>query len=103
MGRYAFFNTEFEYKFAFGVQESSDIQLFGGLGEEGIHEWSDYDKKYISKLLEDLHIDFEAYEKTLDGTYALENDLDIHCTLKLGCLIYHQLLYTDALMCTYDN
>ena len=32
MGRYAFFNTEYEYKFAFGVQDSCDILLFGGEG-----------------------------------------------------------------------
>jgi len=30
MGRYAIFNTGFEYKFGFGVQCSSDIQFWGG-------------------------------------------------------------------------
>lgn len=103
MGRYAFFNSEFEYKFAFGVQESSDIELFGGVGHEGIHTWTQDDRTYILSTLSTLNIDFEAYEKNLDGTYALQNDLNLDCTLKLGCLIYHQLLYTDVLSCEYET
>jgi len=101
MGRYAVFNTEFEYKFAFGAQASGDIQLFGGIGEEGFHEWTQDDKKYILDNLS-VSVDFEKYEKTLDGTYALKNDLHIDYTQMLGCLIYHQLLYTDELTCEYD-
>lgn len=102
MGRYAFFNTEFEYKFAFGVQDSNDIQLFGGIGHEGVHTWSEEDKPYIYELLKDLHIDFEKYINNIDGTYELEKDLHIDSTRKLGCLIYHQLLYTEELTCEYE-
>ena len=102
MGRYAFFNTGFEYKFAFGVQSSTDIQLFGGIGEDGLHTWTQDDKTYIINLLSKLEIAFENYEKTIDGTYALEDDLEIDHRIKLGSLIYHQLLYTDELTCTYD-
>jgi len=102
MGRYAFFNTEFEYKFAFAMQDSSDIKLFGGVGEEGLRTWTQDDKIYIYELLKKI-CDFEAYEKNLDGTYALQHDLTMDYTIKLGCLIYHQLLYTDVLSCTYDT
>jgi len=103
MGRYAFFNTGFEYKFAFAAQASTDIQLFDGVGEYGFHTWTQDDKTFIINLLYKLNIDFEAYEKNVDGTYALEKDLDIDYTIKLGCLIYHQLLYTDELTCIYDT
>jgi len=34
MGRYAIFNTGFEYKFGFAVQCSSDIQFWGGENKE---------------------------------------------------------------------
>lgn len=103
MGRYAFFNTEFEYKFAFGVQDSSDIQYFGGIAEEiGLHTWTQDDKIYIYDLVKDL-CDFDKYEKNLHGTYALEKDLQLNYTYNLGCLIYHQLLYTDVLCCEYES
>ena len=100
MGRYAFFNTEYEYKFAFGVQDSSDILLFGGEGEEGCHTWTQEDKTYILKNL--MPINFEKYEKNVHGTYALEADISDH-TQKLGCVIYHQLLYIDELTCEYES
>ena len=100
MGRYAFFNTEYEYKFAFGVQDSSDILLFGGIGEEGIHTWTQEDKTYILQKL--ISIDFEKYEKNVHGTYALEGDVSDY-TQKLGCVIYHQLLYIDELTCEYES
>lgn len=46
MGRYANFNTGFEYKFGFGVQSSSDIQFWGGeFKEEREEEECDCDGK----------------------------------------------------------
>ena len=116
MGRYAFFNTDFEYKFSFGVQPSDDIELFGGVVSKDYsemdnrmeHTWTSKDKPFILeklKKLEDINIDFEKYEKNLKGTQELRNDLydiDIHCTTLLGCLIYHQLLYTADLICDYE-
>lgn len=133
MGRYAFFNTDLEYKFGFGCQSSRDILLFGGLGnsrglissylfdeedyESPYHEWSQDDKEKILKRLHRIAnnlevelINFDSYEKNLDGTHNLRNAVrdqiqveneDFYLYL-LGCLIYHQLLYKDILTCTYE-
>jgi hypothetical protein len=128
MGRYAFFNTGFEYKFRFGVQPSEDIRTFGGRmchekyeGGDFHHEWEKRDKKYILEELEPLReslciepIDFEQFEKTVEGTYELSNRLysllekntvyyeDVVLRFRLGSLIYHQLLYTDKLSAHYE-
>jgi hypothetical protein len=122
MGRYAFFNTGFEYKFAFGIQESSDILKFGGtptFAYEGSHkhDWTIVDRKRIENTLHDLEdtlglsrMNFESYEKTYEGTYALLNHLrgieandPLFYTYILGCLLYHQLLYKLTLSCTYES
>lgn len=135
MGRYAFFNTGFEYKFAFACQNSGDILLFGGLGnfrgditseyfeeeeyQDPYHEWSQEDKKIILSRLKQLAeklslemINFEGFAKNLDGTYELREalydriegkDEKIGYMYLLGCLIYHQLLYTDKLTVHYEN
>ena len=106
MGRYAFFNSDFEYKFKFGIQDSNDIRKFGGLCiDESIHKWSGDDKKYILSMLDGLNINFEKYTEDIDGTYELEQFLTnrINYTYLLGSLIYHQLLYTDELICEYEN
>ena len=105
MGRYAFFNTGLEYKFKFGSQDSIDITGFGGeIIEETTHKWTETDKVYILEKLDGLTIDFDKYEKDIYGTYDLEEFLTnrIHYTYLLGCLIYHQLLYTDELICEYE-
>ncbi len=123
MGRYAFFNTGFEYKFTFAVQESSDILKFGGTPEfayEGDHKhsWTIVDRKKILDRLRDMEIslglpelNFEPYEKTLEGTSKLRHDLwdivvsntELMATYSLGCLIYHQLLYNLGLNCIYES
>ncbi len=123
MGRYAFFNTGFEYKFTFGVQPSEDVLKFGGTPEfayEGGHKhsWSIVDRKPILNRLRDIEIslglpdlNFEPYEKTLEGTSKLRHDLwdivvsntELMATYRLGCLIYHQLLYKLDLNCSYES
>jgi hypothetical protein len=129
MGRYAFFNTDFEYKFRFGVQKSADMRSFGGRichekydGGDLYHEW---DKKDIPFILEELNglrgwlgiepIQFEKYEKTLEGTQQLSLDLykllegdtkyseETVVRFRLGSLIYHQLMYTDKLTVQYET
>lgn len=133
MGRYAFFSTGLEYKFGYGCQNSRDILLFGGLGnyrgiissplfeeedyESPYHEWSQKDKEKnlirlhrIAQSLGRELINFDSYEKNLDGTHALRNairdDFEVMSEESylylLGCLIYHQLLYEDKLTCTYE-
>jgi hypothetical protein len=130
MGRYAFFNTGFEYKFWFAIQPSFDIAEFGGTdtttGDSYSHKWSVADKDVVLKELElmskffDLKMPkFEAFEKTSKGTWTFECDdadswapcnrggLDDFMAgkwamFKLGCLIYHQLLYKDELTCRYE-
>jgi hypothetical protein len=127
MGRYAFFTTGLEYKFAFGVQDSADIRSFGGIirhdlyrGGDLHHEWGQQDLKTIfDELLElidyrEIHIpDFEKYEDTLNGTHTLKWDIEKTfqnstysgeriARFILGSLIYHQLLYTEVLRVHYE-
>lgn len=125
MGRYAFFNTGFEYKFWFTIQDSNDITRFGGLGgmnDKGrpFYSWIDEDKSYILRVLHHFekqnHIPElkpELYEKNLEGTqkmysllhspmfhgYLTEEEQAFYC---LGWVIYHQLSYQPALSCTYE-
>ena len=121
MGRYAFFNTGFEYKFTFAVQESHDILTFGGeynLDEDDPNvEWvAEEDLAGILEKLRRLEegpaIDFEKFGKNLDGTHDLMNHLwdlskdtadeVVHARYRLGCLIYHQLLYTPELSAGFE-
>lgn len=127
MGRYAFFNTDVEYKFRFGVQPSSDIRRFGGRichekydGGDFHHEWEANDmdtiKMELTNILEWLGeepIQFEKYTKNLEGTYSLKHDLydlyekdhdqELLARYILGCCIYHQLLYMDKLEVFYEG
>lgn len=122
MGRYCFFNTGFEYKFAFALQPSEDILKFGGTPTfvyEGDHkhDWTIVDRKNILNKVRDmedaLHIsslNFDLYEKTIHGTSQLRHDLfglgteneKLTATYTLGCILYHQLLYKLDLSCTYE-
>jgi hypothetical protein len=125
MGRYAFFNTEVEYKFAFGVQGSGDIQEFGGQDTtdyennryEPSHNWTVEDKvDVLSEIrhLEDFYdfepFDFSKYKKDLDGTYDVRRDFEKkyeyteahHYKYLLGLLIYHQLEYMSPLTVQYE-
>lgn len=125
MGRYAFFNTEFEYKFGFAVQESEDITTF--LGDPVIHEEDDGPAHRwnmvedgelvlieIRRLEEDLklpELDFTTFSPDLDGTYALRDHIrtlfnsteKAHWRYLLGVLIYHQLIYQEDLEATYED
>ena len=126
MGRYAYFNTGFDYKFAFGIQESDDILHFGGKvdRESLVVEWTPEDKPFIMSQLESFGEgfvipDFESFEKSSVGTlelylqeylrkaptrlfeYAGDPVDDIAC-FTLGCVIYHQLLYKSDLSARYE-
>ena len=128
MGRYAFFNTGVEYKFAFAIQSSVDMVKFAG-SEEGVqgavayHQWEREDIPFIKMRLEALQDaihaesapDFGKYKKTLEGTQKLHRDLcesftvcaseelvEITYEYILGCLIYHQLLYQVPLTVKYE-
>jgi hypothetical protein len=127
MGRYAFFSPGFEYKFTFGLQPSEDIRSFGGrfLYEKSIdgylhHEWDQQDCEYIQTQLQQIRawldvdeLDFTRYQQNLQGTHALAYDLyklyttdnspEIVARYKLGCLIYHQLLYAQTLSVEYEG
>lgn len=127
MGRYAFFTTNLEYKFRFGVQESSDIRRFGGVAsyenvEQGYltHSWSQSDKETIETELKELLnwlgedlVDFSKYEKNIEGTWTLRSELydlyrrdhseEITARYILGCLLYHQLLYCETFSADYEG
>lgn len=127
MGRYAFFNTSVEYKFRFGIQDSEDIRKFGGVGsyegyesEYSSHSWNQSDKETIEEELKRLLewigidlVDFSTYEKNSKGTQQLYSDMydlyhkdyneEVIARYILGCLIYHQLLYTESLQADYEG
>ncbi len=127
MGRYAFFNTDLEFKFRFAVQPSSDMRTFGGRmchekyeGSDYHHEWEKKDMEYIMDEIKGLldwlgvePVDFEKYEKNLEGTHELRyvlDDLyrkkhseDLVARYILGCCIYHQLLYMEKLTVHYEG
>jgi hypothetical protein len=128
MGRYAFFNTEFEYKFWFGIQSSEDITMFGGTDistEAGrpAQRWNQddalkiYDElKFMISAFEFKMPEWELFEKNLDGTYKLSDELDQYvkgylgpdtamARFFLGCLIFHQLKYAPegTLEARYEN
>lgn len=123
MGRYAHFNTGFLYKFAFGIQNSTDIEQFGGLCVyhdycTGIMKWSLEDLDEVNDMLMMLgkkhgccRPDLSLYEKSLEGTNKLVNDIkyvrDIddpaYYTYILGILILHQLSYKPDLSAEYEN
>jgi hypothetical protein len=123
MGRYAFFNTDLEYKFAFGVQSSEDIQEFGGTDISDYknngprHKWTEEDREDILfelKHIEDFYefepFDFSKYEKNIDGTYELRRAFEkkyihleaYHYKYILGLIIYHQLEYMNPLTVNYE-
>ena len=127
MGRYAFFNTDFEYKFWFSIQESTDIQRFGGIilneyyhENEFHHKWeAEIDLPFIKRELSRLEtiygidpVDCSTYKKSISGTYAFYDFLQGHvgraiseqCQAHyiLGYLIYHQLTYTPELTVSYE-
>lgn len=131
MGRYAFFSTGFEYKFAFGIQCSADIRFFSGVvtitetdlkKENYRHAWNQSrDSDTIFNTLKNFwkdpsfpFPDFTEFEPTLKGTHMLNrwfyaNIEKLHeylgdeChTFKLGCLIYHQLKYEPNLTARYE-
>jgi hypothetical protein len=124
MGRYAFFNTGYEYKFAFAIQESEDIQRFGGqdvsTSDELAHSWAPQDIETIREELHDYeeHYDIkfptlENFSKTLEGTQKIRSAMDelnkntgnwnTYYTALLGLLILHQLQYESNLHAHYEG
>ena len=118
MGRYAYFNTEFEYKFLFGVQRSIDITWFGGRRVLTMEWNAEEDLEGVMQELNGIAQfgnltlpDFNSYTKDMDGLERLYGDLlnkysinsPIHAKFCLGCLIYHQLTYTPNLSCRYEE
>lgn len=120
MGRYAFFSTDYEYKFWFAIQSSEDIWEFGGeeINEDiPEHRWTSADLEYIkAKLIvcaRDNGIslpEFENYKKSIHGTYEIEQmienqkckDEKVSAWCSLGCIIYHQLLWNPELTARYE-
>ncbi len=71
MGRYAYFSTGIEYKFAFAVQDSDDILKYGGyrsLENQNCLVWiAEYDLPKLEKRLNLLTLNISEYEKTEAG------------------------------------
>jgi hypothetical protein len=118
MGRYAFFSTGLEYKFAFGIQESDDILKFGGFQtSETEMKWISTDADFILKRLRQIEkvfgwpeFDFTKISTDVEGTKELYSsnepyfDYSSKYTYEysLGCIIYHQLQYTEILTCSFE-
>lgn len=124
MGRYANFNTGFEYKFVFAIQPSDDIKEFGGEVNNSDdeeynyyytgHVWTEQDKDTILSILKNFGEgfrvpDFSNYECSVIGTTSLYEDFYDSSNKNnrspkfiLGCLIYHQLLYEPDLSVQYE-
>lgn len=125
MGRYAFFNTGLEYKFRFGLQPSEDILSFGGYYNMNVDDprvkWDAEEE--CTGILEKLRaiesenkwpeVDFDGFSKDYDGTSKLRFHLwdqedkvagsDVEkVRYHIGCLIYHQLLYTPKLSAHFE-
>ncbi len=84
------------------------------------HEWEQKDLPYIFRELElliaytDIPMpDFETYEDNIQGTYTLRWEIEKNllnpnyseeriARFILGCIIYHQLLYTQTLQVQYE-
>lgn len=120
MGRYAFFNTGLEYKFAFGIQSSQDIQLFGQEdleAAEPTQRWTAADVPEILRILGEWEeffgfdpVNVEEFPATLEGTYMLKNYLVwrnsyneiVYYRYLLTALILHQLQYEPNLEAHYE-
>lgn len=118
MGRYAFFSTGLEYKFAFAVQESEDILKFGGFQiAECEMKWINSDADFILKRLRQIEkvfdwpeYDFTKVSKDHKGTEDIYCNRGTYLDLTskytyeylLGLIIYHQLLYTEILTCRFE-
>jgi hypothetical protein len=123
MGRYATFSTGLEYKFLFAIQESSDINLFGGLERnrrmnDAIIQWNALDResalKTISQWLDSDALTIrdwiQTFENTVQGSYTIlsqkeempgwPSDCAMQARVTLGVLIYHQLGYQPDLHCS---
>lgn len=114
MGRYCFFSTGVEYKFALAEQESSEILLFGGTPEyangQFSHRWTAADKPEIEAALRELEfqfclepVDLCAYPLSPKGTRELLGGIREVCpAYRLGTAILHQLGYRCPLTCHYE-
>jgi len=119
MGRHAFFNTGFEYKFVFAVQNSGDILAYGGWFNNSIDDpivkWiaTESSDAILTTLRQMEHdagwsaMEFADYPTNIDGTVRLRKVLgwkehDSYALYRLGCFIYHQLLYQPELSCMVE-
>jgi hypothetical protein len=119
---YALFSpSKFLYKFA-DIQGSEDICGWKGRGWYGNyepeHEWTlEHDAMAIFNQIRDLEeslgflaANFTSHSFDCQGTTNLLQEIDsfidlsnkMHCFYRLGCVIYHQLLYNEKLSCMYN-
>jgi hypothetical protein len=96
-----YFNTGFEYKLG-----SNFVGYFGG--EENGHmdmcemNWNSSERSFILQKLQTYSYplpDFVSFANNDAGTQALCDSLAAygHSAFRFGCLLYHQLLYSDTL------
>ena len=127
MGRYAKFSTGVEYKFAFALQNSADMQEWFGVtlvplkgSSQGYHVWYEWDDAQLiwNALCKEMPnvSEFEAFVKrfasTTKGTEELRwqaynwiserfSNAELTVRLVLGCMIWHQLQYCNTLFVAY--
>ena len=124
MGRWAFFNTGIEYKFALAVQPSGDILRFSGMDiteEEGewrhlwVRKWHLESAKALLSNAKGIFQEpkWDSYPETKEGTSDLLRDLydtvgtgecdESVYRFILGCSIVHQLMYMPVLTANYEG
>jgi hypothetical protein len=74
------------------------------------HRWTIVDRRLLPTKLQELEPNevnyVDTYEKTVKGTQQLYADLqqkNTSPTYRLGCILYHQLLYKNDLRCIYQS
>jgi hypothetical protein len=99
MGRYAFFSTGLEYKFAFATQDSGDILKFGGFQTSDCEiKWISSDADFILKRLRQMEkvfgwpeFDFAKISKDVDGTEELATEDGMRNAVR-NCLLILDLV-----------
>lgn len=97
------------------ISEEEYIRM---LGDEVLQDflekglmWHESDIEYIKRRIneEDIVQLLEEYDKSMEGTEELRQDLyskvmtEEECMINLGILLYHQLLYTSILRVEYGE
>lgn len=110
MGRYCYFDSGFEYKFWFGIQDSGfDFLTWCAVDYRPRKNDDNYD---FTIMIDDTYLDvlqtcypgyplpdFMKYDTTTEGTQQLYDDMEKrNADFCLACIVYHIGMYTDLMI-----